>query len=73
MGLGFILKFLLRRMTVYQAAEHGNKALNLNARVVETRFAELGMDLDKPHHYAIIKAELEKREARLFTGSAGTP
>jgi GTP:adenosylcobinamide-phosphate guanylyltransferase len=73
LGLGFIIRFLLRRMTVHEAAEYGNKAVNLNARIVETKFAELGMDLDKPHHYEIIKAELEKRETRLFTGSSDTP
>ncbi|MBE7551182.1 MAG: NTP transferase domain-containing protein [Anaerolineales bacterium] len=60
LGLGFILRFLLRLMTVDEAAERARQRMNLNARVVVTRFAELGMDLDKPHQYDIIKAELEK-------------
>lgn len=63
LGFGFIVRFLLRRMTVYEAAERGSKIFNLDAHVVNTRFAEIGMDLDKPRHYNIIKAELEKREA----------
>jgi hypothetical protein len=62
LGLNFIIRFLLRLMTVDEAAERARQRMNLNARVVVTRFAELGMDLDKPHQYDIIKAELEKVE-----------
>lgn len=64
LGLSFIIRFLLRLMTVDEAAEHARRRMNLNARVVVTRFAELGMDLDKPHQYDIIKAELEKVEVK---------
>ncbi len=60
LGLGFIIRFLLRLMTVDEAAERARQRMNLNARVVVTRFAELGMDLDKPHQYDLIKAELER-------------
>lgn len=60
LGLGFILRFILRLMTVDEAAERARQRMNLNTRVVATRFAELGMDLDKPHQYDMIKAELEK-------------
>ncbi|MBI1879570.1 MAG: NTP transferase domain-containing protein [Chloroflexi bacterium] len=60
LGLGFIVRFLLRLMAVDEAAERARQRMNLNARVVVTRFAELGMDLDKPHQYDIIKADLEK-------------
>lgn len=60
LGFGFIIRFLLRLMTVHEAAERARQRMNLNARVVVTRFAELGMDLDKPHQYDLIKADLEK-------------
>jgi molybdopterin-guanine dinucleotide biosynthesis protein A len=60
LGLGFILRFILRLMTIDEAAERARQRMNLNTRVVATRFAELGMDLDKPHQYDMIKAELEK-------------
>jgi molybdopterin-guanine dinucleotide biosynthesis protein A len=59
LGLSFIIRFLLRLMTVDEAATWVCQRINLNARVVVTGFAELGMDLDKPHQYDIIKAELE--------------
>ncbi|NJN95403.1 MAG: NTP transferase domain-containing protein [Anaerolineales bacterium] len=60
LGLAFIIRFLLRSMTVEEAAERARERMKLNARVVVTRFAELGMDLDKAHQYDLIKAELEK-------------
>jgi hypothetical protein len=63
-GLGFILRFIFRTMTVHEAMERASSRLNFNAEVVETRFVELGMDLDKPHHYEIIKAALEERESQ---------
>jgi hypothetical protein len=46
-------------MTVDDAAAWACQRMNLNAQVEVTRFADLGMDLDKPHQYDIIKAELE--------------
>jgi GTP:adenosylcobinamide-phosphate guanylyltransferase len=65
LGIGFIIRFLLRMMTVHEAAARVRNTINLEARVVDTRFAELGMDVDKPHQYEVIKAVLEKREAQL--------
>lgn len=63
-GLDFIIRFLMRRMTVHEAARRAGKKAQLDIRVVDTRFAELGMDLDKAHQYEIIKSYLEKREAQ---------
>jgi len=65
LGLKFIFRFLLGIMTTEEAARRGSEILNFDARGVVTRFAELGMDLDKPRQYQMIRAELEKREARL--------
>lgn len=66
LGAGFILSFLLRQMTVHEAAGRVGAKVNLTARVVETGLAELGMDLDKPHHYHLIKACLENEPAPKF-------
>jgi CTP:molybdopterin cytidylyltransferase MocA len=68
LGFGFIIKFLLRMMTVQEAARQAAQRIGLDARLVDTRFAELGMDLDKPHQYEMIKAFLEKREAQMASG-----
>ncbi|MBN1994576.1 MAG: NTP transferase domain-containing protein [Anaerolineae bacterium] len=63
LGLNFIIRFLLRTMTVDEAAERARARLNVNVLVVDTRYAEIGMDLDKPHQYELIKAMLEARES----------
>ena len=68
LGFSFIIRFLLRLMTVDEATARARELLNVDARVVDTRFAELGMDLDKPHQYEMIKADLEKREAQILGG-----
>jgi len=65
LGFGFIIRFLLRMMTVHEAAKRGSKIMNVNARVVETRFAELGMDLDKPRQYELIKAIMEHNRGEM--------
>jgi hypothetical protein len=65
LGFGFIIRLLLRRVTVHETAERSRRLLNIDVRAVNTRFAELGMDLDKPHQYEIIKAVLEKRQAQM--------
>jgi hypothetical protein len=64
-GFGFIIRMLLRMMTVHEAARRASAKVNLDGRAVDTRFAELGMDLDKPHQYEIIKASLEERQAQV--------
>lgn len=64
LGFGFIIRFLLRQMTVEDAAKRAKDILNLDARGVDTRYPELGMDLDKPNQYELIKAILEERQAQ---------
>lgn len=60
-GLGFLGRFALRQMTVTDAARHVSKAINVRGRAVLTPFAEMGMDVDKPHQLEIVRAELESR------------
>ena len=65
LNLGFIIRFIFRRMTVHDAAKRLSDITHLDARAVVTRFAELGMDLDKEHQYEIIKTEMEKLKTQL--------
>jgi len=65
LGFSFIIRFLLGLMTVHDAAKRGSQIFNFEARAVVTKFAELGMDLDKPHQYDMIKAELEKLQGHV--------
>jgi GTP:adenosylcobinamide-phosphate guanylyltransferase len=64
-GFGFILRFLLRLMTVHEAARRASAKVHLDGRAVDTQYAELGMDLDKPYQYELIKACLEERRAQV--------
>jgi molybdopterin-guanine dinucleotide biosynthesis protein A len=68
LGFGFIIKLLLRRAAIEETAERARKLIHVDARVVKTPYAELGMDLDKPHQYELIKAILEKRQAHVNEG-----
>lgn len=61
LGFSFILRFLLGVMTIQDVAQRVGEIFKIKGEVVETKFAELGMDLDKPRHYELIKANLEKR------------
>jgi GTP:adenosylcobinamide-phosphate guanylyltransferase len=63
-GFDFIFRFLLRSMTVHEAARRASAKVNLDGRAVDTRYAELGMDLDKPHQYEMIKTCLEEPQVR---------
>jgi GTP:adenosylcobinamide-phosphate guanylyltransferase len=58
-GFGFILRFLLRRVTIQEAAAHAASKAGFDGRAVDTKFAELAMDVDKLNQYEMIKAELE--------------
>ena len=60
-GLGFLIRLLLRRVSIPQAEEHIERALNLTGRVIAVTHAELGMDVDKPFQLEICEAELAAR------------
>ncbi|GAB4431673.1 MAG: hypothetical protein Kow0031_12820 [Anaerolineae bacterium] len=60
-NIGFMIRFLFRRMTIHETAVRAADMVGFNPRAVDTKYAELGMDLDKPRQYEMIKAELEQR------------
>ncbi len=62
-GIGFLIRFLFRRVTMQELGQHAGRKTRLDARIVDTQFAELAMDLDKPAQYTMIKSELEKQVA----------
>lgn len=57
-GFDTLLLFLLRAMTMEQAAARVSRRLGLRARGVLCPFAEVGMDVDKAHHLEIVRSEL---------------
>ncbi len=64
-GFGFILRFLLRMMTVQEAGKQAAQRGNLKGQVIDTEFAELAMDVDKLHQYEMIQAYLQQRENQM--------
>ncbi|MFZ5917112.1 MAG: nucleotidyltransferase family protein [Chloroflexota bacterium] len=60
-GPGLLIRFVLRRLTVADAERRVGRALNVRGRVIVTPYAEMGMDVDKPHQLERIRAELENR------------
>jgi len=61
LGPVFILKFLLRRLTVAEAEQRASRALRCRGKAIITPYAEIGMDVDKPHQLEIVRAVLESQ------------
>lgn len=58
-GFTFIFRFLFRLMDLEEAEERARKAFNLHGHVLNYHRAEIAMDVDKLHHYELVKRELE--------------
>jgi len=58
-GFVFIFRFLFRLMDLPEAEQRARKAFNLYGRVLDYHRAEIAMDVDKLHHYHLVKRELE--------------
>jgi len=52
---------LLRMITLEGAVKKVTKRLNLRGRAILTPYAEIGMDVDKPHQLEIMRADLAQR------------
>ncbi len=57
-GFDTLLLFLLRMLTIDQAATRVSKNMGLRARGVMCPYPEVGMDVDKVHHLEIVRREL---------------
>jgi len=61
-GLRFLLKFVFRRLTITDGESKAESILGVPCRVLPARYAELGMDVDKPHQLDLVRAEMESRK-----------
>ena len=61
--LGFDLLFLMliRRITINDAVKRVSNRLGLKGRAVISPYAEIGMDVDKPHQLEIVISDLSQR------------
>jgi molybdopterin-guanine dinucleotide biosynthesis protein A len=60
LGPGILLGVVLRILDLETGVAKISKRLGLEGKAVICPFAELGMDVDKPGQYELVKAEIEK-------------
>ncbi len=60
-GFDTLWMVLFRQFTLQAAAARAGERLGLRARAMLSPYAELGMDVDKPHQLEIIRADLARR------------
>ena len=61
MGYDTLLLLLLRQLSLAEAERKVSRQLGIRGRALVCPFAEIGMDVDKPHQYEQLKAYLSKR------------
>ena len=62
-GYGTLILLLTRRLTLEDAVPRIEKQLGIKGQPVLCPYAELGMDVDKPYQYEILRKELEAKVA----------
>jgi len=57
-GMGFILKYLFRRLSIREAEEKFSKLLDIKGVAVSCMYPEIGMDIDKPSDLELVEQVL---------------
>lgn len=60
-GYDTLLLLVSRKVTLEGAVKRVTKRLNITGRAILCPYAEVGMDVDKPHQLEIMRADLAKR------------
>jgi hypothetical protein len=63
LGYGNLFLLLTRRVTMDAAVARITKRMDISGRVIFSPYAEIGMDVDKPHQLEILRADLEAQRA----------
>jgi molybdopterin-guanine dinucleotide biosynthesis protein A len=72
LGFDIIFRFLTRQLTAEDVIRRVAQRLGLKGRALMSPFAEIGMDVDKPHQLEILRADLTRQQkARAKATSAG--
>ena len=61
LGFRFLIKLLFRRLSLAELEQTGQRIFGEPIKVVQVRYAELGMDADKPNQIELVRAELAGR------------
>jgi GTP:adenosylcobinamide-phosphate guanylyltransferase len=72
-GVDTLLLLLFRKLTLAQAVEKVTKRLHIRGRAIVCPYAEIGMDVDKPVHVDILRADLKKRVRAAKRAAARKP
>ena len=59
-GIWTLILLLLGRLSLKDAVERASRKLGIDARALTWDYAEAAMDVDKPHQYDMLRADLEK-------------
>ena len=59
-GFGTAFLLLTRKLTLQKAETNITTRLNITGKVIVCPYAEVGMDVDKPHQLEIMRADLKK-------------
>lgn len=60
-GPATLFLLLLRKLTLEEAALRVTQRLKISGRAILCPYAEIGMDVDKPHQLEILRRDLQKR------------
>lgn len=60
-GLDTLFYLLIRQITLDQAVRTVASRMNISGRAIVCPYAEVGMDIDKPHQFDIVEADLLQR------------
>ena len=59
-GLDTLALFAAGLLSIPEAERRAGRALNIKGRVLRCPYAEVAMDVDKPHQYELLKRDLER-------------
>ena len=62
LGYGNLLLLLSGQLTIQGAVKRVTERMDITGQAVFSPYAELGMDIDKPHHLKILRADLINRQ-----------
>ncbi len=65
LGFDTLFMIMLRQLSLEEVGPSIGKRLGLRARAVLCPYAELGMDVDKPHQLQLVAGELSKAQAAI--------
>ena len=73
--IGFDTAFLLltKKLTLEKAEKNITTRLNVTGKVLVCPYAEVGMDVDKPHQLEIMRADLKKRLKKAARTASASP